>query len=283
MSLRLDATASDLAEIERIVRGAGTSFFRGMRVLPPDRRHAMYAIYAFCRMVDDIADGELAITEKRAALEAWRRRIADLYAGAASDAVTRVLLSAVRNFALREADFLAVIDGMEMDADGIVAPDLLTLDLYCDRVAGAVGRLSVRAFGDASTAADRVAHALGRALQLTNVLRDVHEDAMRGRLYLPREYLAAEGVPPLPGPALAHPGLARVCARLAVDAREKFAEAKAAMRRCDRRAMRPARLMGATYAAILARLERRGWDNPEQPAKLPRREKLWIALRYGLA
>jgi squalene synthase HpnD len=278
----LGAAPADLAEVERIVRGAGTSFFHGMRVLPPDRRHAMYAIYAFCRIVDDIADGEFAIAQKRTALDDWRGWVSGLFHGAGRDAVTRVLCRAVAAFALREADFLAVIDGMEMDAEGIVAPDLATLDLYCDRVAGAVGRLSVRAFGDASADADRVAQALGRALQLTNVLRDVHEDAMRGRLYLPREYLAAEQVPPLPLPALADPGLAAVCARLACDAHARFAEAKAAMRRCDSRAMRPARLMAATYAAILARLERRGWQHPEQPAKLPRAEKLWIALRYGL-
>ena len=102
--------------------------------------------------------------------------------------MTRVLLEAVRAFGLRQADFLAVIDGMEMDAAAaIVAPTLAALDLYCDRVAAAVGRLSVRAFGDAIPAADQVAFHLGRALQLTNILRDIAEDAARGRLYLPRE------------------------------------------------------------------------------------------------
>ncbi len=278
----LGADPADLAAVERIVRSSGTSFHHGMRVLPPDRRHAMYAIYAFCRLVDDIADEAGPLAAKRPALDAWRDRIAGLYRGAAGDAVTRVLVLAVAAFGLREADFRAVIDGMEMDAEAIVAPDLATLDLYCDRVAAAVGRLSVRAFGDASAAADAVAFALGRALQLTNILRDVHEDAGRGRLYLPREYLAAAGVPADPGAALRHPGLPAVCARLAGDAHARFAEARAAMRGCDRRAMRPARLMGATYAALLARLERRGWSGLDRPAKLPRREKLWIALRYGL-
>ncbi len=282
MTVPLGADPADLEAVEAIVRAAGTSFRQGMRVLPPDRRHAMYAIYAFCRLVDDIADEPGPIEAKRQALEAWRARIERLYHGQADDAVTRMLGSAIAAFSLRREDFLAVIDGMEMDSQAIVAPDLATLDLYCDRVAAAVGRLSVRAFGDASPSADRVAHALGRALQLTNVLRDIHEDAARGRLYLPREYLDRAGVPASPEAALTHPHLASVCERLAADAHARFAEARQAMRDCDRRAMRPARLMAATYAALLARLERRGWHALDVPAKLPRREKVWIALRYGL-
>ncbi len=280
----LDADQADLDAVEAIVRAAGTSFYRGMRVLPPDRRLAMYAIYAFCRKVDDIADEEVAFAEKGPLLDAWRGRIDGLYRGAADDAVTRVLLGAVRRFGLRREDFFAVIDGMQMDAEtAIVAPDLATLDLYCDRVAAAVGRLSVRAFGDASADADRVAHALGRALQLTNILRDVQEDAERGRLYLPREYLDAAGVPHDPRAALGAPGLARACQRVADLAHDYFREAHAAMSRCDERAMKPARLMGATYAALLSRIERRGWDRPAERVSLPKWQKLWLALRHGLA
>ena len=189
-------TRLDLATVEAIVRASGTSFYHGMRVLPVDRRHAMYAIYAFCRIVDDIADEGGALPDKLRALADWRHRIAGLYEGRSEDAVTRVLVAAVSRFQLRAEDFIAVIDGMQMDAETvIVAPAMAILDLYCDRVASAVGRLSVRAFGDASPAADRVAFALGRALQLTNILRDIQEDAERGRLYLPCEYLAAAGVP----------------------------------------------------------------------------------------
>jgi phytoene synthase len=128
-----------------------------------------------------------------------------------------------------------------------------------------------------------VAHALGRALQLTNILRDLAEDAARGRLYLPREWLLAEGVPAAPAEALASPALPAVCARIAALAHRYFDDAQAAMARCDRRAMKPARLMGATYAAILARLERRGWDGTGARIRLPAWQKLWLALRYGLA
>lgn len=279
----LDADPADLARVEAIVRAAGTSFYRGMAVLPPDRRHAMYAIYAFCRIVDDIADEAGTLEEKRAGLEEWRERIARLYDGHSDDPVTRVLLRAVQRFALRRDDFLAVIDGMQMDAETvIVAPDVATLDLYCDRVAAAVGRLSVRAFGDASPAADRVAHALGRALQLTNILRDIAEDAERGRLYLPREYLEDAGVPLDAAAAPASPGLTHVCARLATLAHGYFDTAAREMRACDPKAMKPARMMGATYAAILTRMERRGWQRVNERVSLPTWQKLWLAVRYGL-
>ncbi len=278
----LGVLAADLQEVEALVLRAGTSFHRGMKVLAADRRAAMYAIYAFCRIVDDVADEPGPLAEKIAGLAVWRRRIAGLYAGRAEDAVTRVLLPAIQRYALRQDDFMAVIDGMQMDAETvIVAPDLAELDLYCDRVAAAVGRLSVRAFGDASPAADEVAWHLGRALQLTNILRDVAEDAARGRLYLPREWLSDAGVPADPVAALRHPKLPAVCARMAADAHRHFTEANAAMRRCDARAMRPARLMGASYDALLHRLERRGWTRLEQPVRVPKWQKLLITLRYA--
>jgi phytoene synthase len=283
MSAALDAAPDDLAAVENIVRAAGTSFYHGMRVLPPDRRVAMYAIYAFCRQVDDIADEESPFDDKLPRLTRWRARIAGLYRGESDDPVTRVLRAAVHSFKLRQEDFLAVIDGMQMDAETVIAaPDLATLDLYCDRVAAAVGRLSVRAFGDASDAADQVAFSLGRALQLTNILRDIAEDAARGRLYLPREWLDDAGVSHDPAHALTAPGLPAVCARVAAEAHRRFGLADAAMRQCDRRAMRPARLMGATYAALLARIEARGWRDLHRPVRLPKWQKLWIAGRHFL-
>lgn len=277
----LGAAKPDLDAVAAMVRATGTSFYRGMRALPADRRAAMYAIYAFCRMVDDIADtAGSTLEEKRRRLAAWRARIGGLYLGEADGPVTRVLAKAVEKFGLREQDFLAVIDGMQMDAETVIrAPDLATLDRYCDLVASAVGRLSVRAFGDDSPAADRVAFHLGRALQLTNVLRDLQEDAERGRLYLPREWLDAAGVPHDPAAALAAPRFSEVCEQVAALAHAHFRDAREAMRACDRRAMRPARLMGATYAAILARLERRGWSTTERVG-VPAWQKLWLVLRY---
>ncbi len=255
------------AEIEARVRAAGTSFYWGMRVLPADRRAAMYAIYAFCREVDDIADDAPA-DQKGPGLAEWRREIDRLYAGEPRHPVARALLAPMRAYKLERRDFLAIIDGMEMDAQrDIRAPSLQELDLYCARVAGAVGRLSVRAFGDGSARALDVAEALGRALQLTNILRDLVEDAQRNRLYLPREK---------------HPNLPRVCEDIAQMARQKFAEAERAMADCSRRAMRPAALMKAMYRAVLDALERRGWTALDQPVKTSKWLKLWLVLRHGL-
>jgi phytoene synthase len=291
LSTPLGAGADDIEVVQRLVRKSGTSFYRGMAILPPDRRTAMYAIYAFCRLVDDIADEPAPMNLKAQQLDAWRFRIEEIFHGHApvpevegdDAAVARVLLLATNIFALRRADFLAIIDGMQMDAETIiVAPAFDTLDLYCDRVASAVGRLSVRAFGDASPAADEVAHHLGRALQLTNILRDLGEDAWRGRLYLPREWLAVDGVPTEAAAALASPNLKLVCEHAVREARSHFNHARTAMQRCDRRAMKPARLMAATYAAILDRLEQRGWDKPDERVSVPKWEKLVIALRYAL-
>jgi phytoene synthase len=271
------------AEIEARVRAAGTSFYWGMRVLPAPRRAAMYAIYAFCREVDDIAD-DAPDDQKAPGLAAWRAEIAALYAGRPSHPITRALLEPVAAYRLDQRDFLAIIDGMEMDAGAaICAPSLAELDLYCARVASAVGRLSVRAFGADTDRALDVAEALGRALQLTNILRDLEEDAARGRLYLPRELLDQHGITGSePRAVLSHPALPLVCDAVAAMARQKFAEAERAMADCPRRPMRPAALMKAMYRAILDRLERRGWRALHQPVKTPKALKLWLVVRHGL-
>jgi phytoene synthase len=255
-----------------------------MRLLPEPRRDAMFAIYAFCREVDDIADSDEPAAQKRRALDAWRDEIAALYEGRPASTIGRALLVPVQAFKLRREDFLAVIDGMEMDAVAdIRAPALAELDLYCDRVASAVGRLSVRAFGVASEAADRVAHSLGRALQLTNILRDIAEDAERGRLYLPRELLQAHGIESVdPSAVLSHPALPLVCEAVAEIAQRHFADAREMMAQCPRRPMRPAAAMEAVYRTILRRLRRRGWRRLDEPVSLSKPVKLWLALRYGL-
>jgi phytoene synthase len=274
----------DVADVTALVKSSGTSFYYGMKVLPAPRRDAMYALYAFCRVVDDIADEPAPFEQKEQELDAWRRRIAGLYRGEADDALTRALLSATRAYDLRAEDYLAIIDGMAMDAGApIVAPTLATLDLYCDRVASAVGRHSVRIFGDASPAAQDVAYALGRALQLTNILRDVGEDAARGRLYLPFERLAEAGVPADPAAALNSPHLPRVCERVAKLADQNFNEAYASMAMCSRRAMRPARLMAASYRPLLGILRAHNFDYAGPRVSLPKWRKALLFLRLFTA
>jgi presqualene diphosphate synthase len=272
--------------IRRRVEAAGTSFYWAMRLLPRERRDGMYAVYAFCREVDDIADDtETPPAQKAAALDVWRSEIAALYEGRMPRTlVGRALRHPVLRYSLRREDFHAVIDGMEMDAiEDIRAPDMAMLDLYCARVAAAVGHLSVHVFGDSSPAAHAVADSLGRALQLTNILRDLDEDARRGRLYLPRELLDRHGIRPLePLQVLRHPALPAACRDLAATARRHFDEAEQAMARCSRRAMRPAALMGAFYRATLDALIRSEWRDPSRRVGLSRRRKLWLVLRHGI-
>lgn len=270
------------AHARAIVARSGTSFLWGMRVLARPRRQAMYAIYAFCRAVDDIADEPGDRELKLAQLEDWRREIEHLYRGAPSRLITRALAGPVADFALPRREFLAIIDGMEMDVRSpIVAPSLDEFRLYCRRVAGAVGKLSIRVFGDTCPAAEDLAVVLGEALQTANVLRDVAEDAERGRLYLPFDVLEKYGIEDRePAAAVAHPGLAGACAEIAASARDSFARARGLLAQCSRRRMRPATLMLESYERILTRLERRGWDRPDLPVRLSRPEKLWIALRY---
>lgn len=270
--------------IRHRVEAAGTSFYWAMRMLPPDRRNGMYAIYAFCREVDDIVDGDRPLADKLAALGVWRDEIDAIYKGRPHHLVARALREPTRRYGLRREDFLAVINGMEMDArEAIKAPDIAKLDLYCARVASAVGHLSVHVFGDPSEAAHAVAESLGRALQLTNILRDLDEDAGRQRLYLPREILDRHGIAGSdPCAVLSHPALPSVCRDVAAIAEAHFRDAERAMTACSRRAMRPAAVMAAIYRATLSDLMRSGWREPTTRVTLPKWQKLWLVLRHGL-
>ena len=273
------AEASDVAAAER---ASGSSFYNAMRVLPRAQREAMFEIYSFCRQVDDIADSSGPRGERRDELARWRADIDALYAGKPVPR-THGLQAPLRNFGLRREDFHAVIDGMEMDVVGdIRAPDDAALELYCDRVASAVGRLSVRVFGMEERDGIALAHHLGRALQLTNILRDLDEDAAFGRLYLPAEALREAGIAATDPPAaLAHPGLGKACARVVERARGHFIEADAIMARNARRTVRAPRIMAEAYKLILGSLVARGWSHPRRPIHLPKSRLLWIIMRHA--
>lgn len=279
-----DDTEDAGARVAAAVAGSGTSFYWAMKLLPRARRAAMFAIYAFCRAVDDVVDEPGTFEGKKAQLTEWRREIARVYDGAPTTLIGRQLVPAVRRFGLQREDFLAVIEGMAMDAGPpLRAPSMAELDLYCARVASAVGLLSVRVFGAPVEEGRRVAYALGRAFQLTNILRDLAEDARLGRLYLPRELLERNRIDSRdPAVVLRHPGLPAVCGELARLAQGYFEEAEAAMAACPRRSMRPARVMMEVYRRILRRLIAGGWRRPDEAVSLPKATKLFIALRYGL-
>jgi phytoene synthase len=261
-----------------------SSFYLAMRILASKQRQAMYEIYAFCRAVDDIADDGGAKSERLAKLDRWRAALARLYAGAGPTELTQGLAGPVQSFGLRQEDFLCIIDGMEMDVlRDIRAPNWEALDLYCDRVASAVGRLSVRIFGVEEEKGQRLSHHLGRALQMTNILRDLDQDAGMGRLYLPKEGLAEVGINDEDiSKVLAHPALDIACAAVVARARRHFDEASAVMGRCRRESVRSPRVMASVYRALLDRLVARGWTAPRKEVAPSKLQFLCAVMRHGI-
>ena len=263
---------------------AGSSFYAGMRVLPKAERAAMYAVYGFCRIVDDIADdlgGDR--TSRRAELDAWRADLESLYADRLPGRAA-FLAEPVRRFGLAKADFLAVIDGMQMDVDAdIRAPSAEVLDLYIDRVASAVGRLSVCVFGMDEAPGLELANHLGRALQLTNILRDFDEDAEIGRLYVPRQALDRAGiVGEDPVSVVNDPRIDGAARELLARAREHYAAADRVLRARPRGRLLAPRLMSAVYARTLDRTAAAGWAPPRTRVKVGKPELLWLVARQVL-
>ncbi len=275
-AIDIDTTSEIAAQ-----RAHGSSFYAAMRIMPHGQREAMYEIYSFCRAVDDVADDPGAAEGRLAKLEEWRRNIDAIYLGEKRAGLDG-LAAAVREFKLESDDFRAIIDGMEMDVrQNIRAPSFVELDLYCDRVASAVGRLSSRVFGLSAEEGRQLSEHLGRALQLTNILRDLDEDAAMGRLYLPREFLIEAGITGTdPAAVLAHPALPEVCGRIASLARWRFAEADKIMKRPSRRKVRTPRVMSEAYKSILSALSSRGWAAPRAPVKLSKPRLVLILLRH---
>ena len=277
MSGRLDAPQAKAVK----KKASGSSFYLAMRLMPKVEQGAMFAIYAFCRKVDDIADdGVGSRAERHERLETWRHDLGLLYQGHAPARVA-FLEPAIARFGLRRDDFLAVLDGMDMDvAEDIVAPDRASLDLYCDRVASAVGRLSIKVFGMDEEPGFALAHHLGRALQLTNILRDIDEDADIGRLYLPREYLFAAGFKSLdPKMVVSDPRIDVACRQLAADAHVHYDEAQRIIASRPKGRIRTPWLMGAVYSEILRCTEQLGFAPPRRRVSLGKAKLVALVLK----
>ncbi|MEM1381412.1 MAG: squalene/phytoene synthase family protein [Pseudomonadota bacterium] len=281
---KVHAGTDSAALVTAITKQSGTSFGAGMRILPATRRAGMHAVYAFCRLVDDIADGPWSAADKHHALDAWRDEVAAIYRKAPQSSVGEALLPHIAQFDLPQAEFLALIDGMAMDADGpIIAPRRSVLSLYTRRVAGTVGALSIRVFGAwQGEESDRFALALGDALQLTNIIRDVEEDAAIGRLYLPQELLADNGLREAsPTEVAASDRLPRIREALGNEAKALYDEARALAPLHRRKPLRAALMMMGAYEGYLERIEALGWQlDPEKPL-MPKWMKLTRGLRYA--
>ncbi len=278
MTVHHEAESDDRALQAQV---SGSSFYAAMRIMPKAQRGAMFAIYRFCRLVDDVADdGTRARPQRAAELDVWRAELEALYGNRPAGRAA-FLGQAVHDFGLRQADFMAVVDGMAMDVvEDIRAPDLATLDLYCDRVACAVGRLSARIFGMDEKPGLELASELGRALQLTNILRDLDEDAGMGRLYLPRELLRKAGISTTdPDAAIGDPRVDGACRALAERALGHFAAADQVMRSRPRGRLLAPKVMEAVYRTILREMLVHGWAPPRRRVRLGKRRLLWIVAR----
>ncbi|HEX4928929.1 MAG TPA: presqualene diphosphate synthase HpnD [Burkholderiales bacterium] len=263
---------------------SGSSFYYAFLFLPRERRRAITALYAFCREVDDVvdeaADAQVAATK----LAWWRAELAELFAGRPQHPVTRALLPFVERFSLSRKSLEEIIQGMEMDLQQSRYLDWPALETYCYRVAGVVGLLAARIFGYSDERTLEYARKLGIAFQLTNIVRDVGEDARKNRIYLPMEDLRRFGVPASDIlQARTSEAFRNLMGFEAARARDYYAQAMAALPAVDRRAQRPGLIMAAIYRALLSEIERDGFPVLEQRTSLTPLRKLLIAWKTWLS
>ncbi len=265
---------------EEKTRGAGSSFFYAFLFLPPEQRRAMMALYAFCREVDDIADD---VHEQSVALQKlhfWHEEIGRAFAGRPQHPVARELEWAGHRYNLPQELFAEILEGMRMDIEHRPILDPADLSQYCYRVAGTVGLLSIEVFGHRTPQARDFAITLGEALQLTNILRDLREDAGRGRIYIPeRERIRFDVADQDLLIGRMTPAVSRLLGHYLDKTAACYARALSLLPREDRESLRPSLLMGAIYYAHFKRLQQKRdelWMHP--PTMSPLR-KMWIAWR----
>jgi phytoene synthase len=263
---------------------SGSSFYYSFLFLPPPRRRAITALYAFCREVDDVVDESNDPEVARAKLAWWRGEVRAAYEGAPQHPVARALAPVVAEYGLPEPHFQSVIDGMAMDLERSRYATFGELEAYCHNVAGVVGLMSAEIFGYTDPATRRYARDLGIAFQLTNIVRDVGEDARRGRVYLPQEDLARFGVPARAIVAReGGEGFRALMAHEVGRARDWYDRALAALPPADRSAQRPGLVMAAIYRTLLDEIARDGYRVLDHRVGLTPLRKLWIAWKTARA
>ena len=259
---------------------SGSSFYYSFLFLPPNRRRAITALYAYCREVDDVVDECLDPQIAATKLAWWRTELDRLYAGNPEHPVTQALLPVLKEFALPQEQLLEIIDGMEMDLQQTRYLDFKALSLYCYRVASVVGLLAAEIFGYTDRATQKYAHDLGLAFQLTNIIRDVGEDARRGRVYLPIDELQRFNVPVADILNSRYSDNFKALMEFQIERAEQYyAQAMGQLPAADRKAQRPGLVMAAIYRAVLEEIKRDGCQVLSQRTSLTPIRKLWIAWR----
>jgi phytoene synthase len=257
---------------------SGSSFYYSFLFLPPERRRAITAMYAFCREVDDTVDECTDVAIARTKLAWWRKEIAAMTAGSPTHPVTKALQPHMATYSLDSKHLLAIIDGMEMDLDQTRYLDYAGLKRYCWHVASVVGILSASIFGATRPETLQYAEKLGLAFQLTNIIRDVGEDARKGRIYLPVNELQQFNVTAADILNARHSENFEKLMRFQAErAQAAYDEAFALLPAQDRRAQRPGLMMAAIYRALLTEIERDGFHVLEQKTSLTPIRKLWLA------
>jgi len=263
---------------------SGSSFYYSFLFLPPERRRAITALYAFCREVDDVVDETNELQVAAAKLAWWRAEVANLAAGNAQHPVTKALAPHMQRFSISPERLNEIIDGMEMDLTQTRYLDWISLERYCYRVAGVVGLLAASIFGYRNARTLEYAKDLGIAFQMTNIIRDVGEDARKNRIYLPMDELKRFN---LPASDILNARETTEFAALmrfqAERARSYYEKAAAALPAEDRRAQRPGLIMAAIYRALLKEIERDGFRVLTQRTSLTPLRKFWIAWKTWLA
>jgi phytoene synthase len=257
---------------------SGSSFYYSFMFLPPERRQAIVALYAFCREVDDVVDECHDPQIAHTTLDWWRHQVGLIYEGTPQHPVGLALKDVIRHFNLPRELLLEVIDGMQMDLQQTRYLDWKALNLYCYRVASVVGLLSAEIFGYTNRQTLKYAHDLGLAFQLTNIIRDVGEDARRGRIYLPVNELQQFGVPAkqiLEGQY--SDGFRELMAFQAKRARQLYEQAFAQLPAEDRKAQRPGLIMAAIYRTLLDEIEADGFQVLDRRTSLTPLRKIWLA------
>jgi phytoene synthase len=266
--------------VSRLTRKSRSNFFYAFLCLPRPQREALYAVYAFCRIVDDAVDVGQDRAAQRKELERWRAEIAQVFGGSPEHPAAQRLQEAVKTFPIPRAALEEIIAGVEMDLERSTYKTFDELYPYCYRVASAVGLCCIEIFGYTDVRAREYAVNLGVALQLTNIMRDVQSDALAGRVYLPREDLERFGVTADDLVAGRYtPAFVRFMEYQAARARAYYECAWAALPRADQRTLFAAEIMGRTYFALLKTIERRRFRVFGRRVSVPTARKLGIALR----
>jgi phytoene synthase len=257
---------------------SGSSFYYSFLFLPPERRRAITALYAFCREVDDTVDEATDQSVARIKLAWWRGEVAQMYAGTPTHPVMLALQPHVQPYDLKQEHLQAIIDGMEMDLDQSRYLDYPNLKKYCWHVAGVVGILSASIFGVTNPSTLQYAETLGLAFQLTNIIRDVGEDARKGRIYLPIDELQKFNVTAADLLNARHSEKFEALMQFqAARAQQLYDDAFALLPKEDRRAQRPGLMMAAIYRTLLDEIERDGFHVLSQKISLTPLRKLWLA------